>query len=332
VTAYASGAAQTSYGFTAEYTSAAAGLIYLRARQYDPSMGRFTSRDTWGGDNIRPITHNLWLYAYANPIFYTDPSGHGSLDPVVFELAYNIGFTGNWPWQAQMAVYDAVQSVGKKLSTLSIPALVGLSPDAAFRLVYYKGVTFIWDKKCLGCRPSNCGNDFGTRDPNCKPTGGATEGSSQIRFATLWMNQSDTDWGSWGNASERARNNVVHELGHVLNNLLWTIPAQLLEATQYQTWGAYQCYYEEGFPHRVEGSDESYGFASPGWDRTWQMDNAANSNEEFADMFLGWVFNRWEVAQSGGFTDAGAARAGWMDKWMPSLIHVLLERRNAGVE
>jgi RHS repeat-associated protein len=75
VTANASGAAQTSYGFTAEYTSAA-GLIYLRARQYDPSVGRFTSRDTWGGDYNSPLSLNRWNYVQSNPIMYTDPSGH----------------------------------------------------------------------------------------------------------------------------------------------------------------------------------------------------------------------------------------------------------------
>jgi RHS repeat-associated protein len=69
------GAAQTSYGFAGEYTSTAAGLIYLRARQYDPSMGRFTSRDTWGGDYNRPLSLNRWNYVQSNPIVYRDPSG-----------------------------------------------------------------------------------------------------------------------------------------------------------------------------------------------------------------------------------------------------------------
>jgi RHS repeat-associated protein len=75
VTAYASGAAQSAYGFTAEYTSAAAGLIYLRARQYDPSVGRFTSRDTWGGNFQQPITLNKYVYGLNNPVLYMDPSG-----------------------------------------------------------------------------------------------------------------------------------------------------------------------------------------------------------------------------------------------------------------
>ncbi len=44
----ASGASQTDYGYTGEYQ--ANDLVYLRARHYAPSMGRFLSRDTWGGN------------------------------------------------------------------------------------------------------------------------------------------------------------------------------------------------------------------------------------------------------------------------------------------
>ena len=68
------GTSQTSYGFTNEYTDPN-GLVYLRARYYAPTEGRFLSRDTWGGEYERPTTLHKWQYAYSNPIRYTDPSG-----------------------------------------------------------------------------------------------------------------------------------------------------------------------------------------------------------------------------------------------------------------
>ncbi len=68
------GAAQTAYGYTNEYTSQ--GLVYLRARFYSPSMGRFLTKDTWGEDENTPMSYNAWLYVYANPINLNDPSGH----------------------------------------------------------------------------------------------------------------------------------------------------------------------------------------------------------------------------------------------------------------
>jgi RHS repeat-associated protein len=68
------GAGSSSYGYTGEWTDNT-GMVYLRARYYDPTMGRFMTRDSWGGDLRQPISYNAWLYGYANPIINTDPSG-----------------------------------------------------------------------------------------------------------------------------------------------------------------------------------------------------------------------------------------------------------------
>jgi len=69
----ADGSSSSPYGFTGEYTSN--NLVYLRARQYAPGMGRFLTRDTWGGDNTKPISYNRWLYVNQNPINLLDPTG-----------------------------------------------------------------------------------------------------------------------------------------------------------------------------------------------------------------------------------------------------------------
>jgi RHS repeat-associated protein len=71
----AAGDGATNYGFTNEYTSQ--GLIYLRARFYSPSQGRFLTKDTWEGDYTMPMSYNGWLYGYANPVNSVDPSGFG---------------------------------------------------------------------------------------------------------------------------------------------------------------------------------------------------------------------------------------------------------------
>ena len=72
----------TDYGFApnklgqaGEMTDATTGLVNLRARWYSPAQGRFVSKDTWQGDYNNPITLAKWLYANANPVKYTDPSG-----------------------------------------------------------------------------------------------------------------------------------------------------------------------------------------------------------------------------------------------------------------
>ena len=59
------------FRFTGEQYDAATGLYYLRARYYNPVIGRFTQQDTYLGDGL-----NLYAYVQNNPVKYVDPSGH----------------------------------------------------------------------------------------------------------------------------------------------------------------------------------------------------------------------------------------------------------------
>ena len=51
------------------------GLVFLRARYYDPASGRFISRDpVWGIVDV-PETLNRYTYAMNNPVVYLDADG-----------------------------------------------------------------------------------------------------------------------------------------------------------------------------------------------------------------------------------------------------------------
>ena len=39
-------------------------------------MGRFLTRDTWGGSNRRPLSFNRWGYVEGNPVNLTDATGY----------------------------------------------------------------------------------------------------------------------------------------------------------------------------------------------------------------------------------------------------------------
>ena len=51
------------------------GLIYLRARYMQPTLGVFLSRDVWEGDALRPGSMNGWNYVEGNPVNQADPGG-----------------------------------------------------------------------------------------------------------------------------------------------------------------------------------------------------------------------------------------------------------------
>ncbi|WMS89223.1 putative Ig domain-containing protein [Pleionea litopenaei] len=73
------GSTDNNYLYTGEQYDSGLDNYYLRARYYDQNVGRFTQMDTWMGHNHDPVTLHKYLYANADPISYTDPSGHFSL-------------------------------------------------------------------------------------------------------------------------------------------------------------------------------------------------------------------------------------------------------------
>ena len=69
---------QTGFGFNAEWYDAATGMQNLRARQYEPGMGRFSQKDVLRGDIFQPLSLNRYAYVLNDPIGYIDPSGMAS--------------------------------------------------------------------------------------------------------------------------------------------------------------------------------------------------------------------------------------------------------------
>jgi RHS repeat-associated protein/uncharacterized repeat protein (TIGR01451 family) len=70
------GTTPNSYRYTAQQFDTETGLYSLRARYYDPSAGRFLSRDTAPFETSNPAAINRYVYAASNPITYQDPTGH----------------------------------------------------------------------------------------------------------------------------------------------------------------------------------------------------------------------------------------------------------------
>ncbi|MFM1652571.1 RHS repeat domain-containing protein [Brevibacillus sp. B_LB10_24] len=64
------------FKYTGEMYDNESKLYYLRARYYDPSVGRFISEDTYKGQVDNPLSLNRYVYTQNNPINFIDPTGH----------------------------------------------------------------------------------------------------------------------------------------------------------------------------------------------------------------------------------------------------------------
>jgi RHS repeat-associated protein len=68
------GTAKTPLGYDGQYTSSDTGLIYLRARTYDPATSQFLSRDP-----LASLTREPFAYAVDNPLNLGDPTGYDAI-------------------------------------------------------------------------------------------------------------------------------------------------------------------------------------------------------------------------------------------------------------
>ena len=64
-----------AHGYTGHQSDKETGLVYMQARYYDPSIGRFLAMDPVGFDESNPQSFNRYAYANNNPYRYVDPDG-----------------------------------------------------------------------------------------------------------------------------------------------------------------------------------------------------------------------------------------------------------------
>ena len=110
------------FGFTARERDAESGLMFYRARYYDPKIGRFISEDPIG---FEANDLNLYRYVHNNPGTYTDPTGNIAIwgYGTVSGLRYN---------EAQsMAALTVAIAMGQTIMISAISSLVAQIATAA---------------------------------------------------------------------------------------------------------------------------------------------------------------------------------------------------------
>jgi len=90
------GSSATSRGFTGHRQNDDLGLIYMNARYYAPTLGRFLSADTLVPDPANPQSLNRYSYGLGNPLRFSDPSGHCGAEGNIID---------SWNWDASKQTY-----------------------------------------------------------------------------------------------------------------------------------------------------------------------------------------------------------------------------------
>ena len=72
---------ENPYRYCGEYYDKETEEVYLRARYYEPSVGRFITRDTYTGESDEPLSLHLYMYCYNNPVVYVDVTGNKPIKP-----------------------------------------------------------------------------------------------------------------------------------------------------------------------------------------------------------------------------------------------------------
>jgi RHS repeat-associated protein len=289
----ATGASPTDKGFTGQRLDSYIKLIQMGARWYDPELGRFISADSIVPQAGNPQALNRYAYALSNPLKYIDPSGHtsicgvgcdegnwsqGGIDWIEYlSSKYGITFK-NWnPKQLQKSIISIAAAVGSIGSRLA--AEIGGTADSAFRAVYGSMTLEFCD---------SCVNGYGW-----------AKGDHLIVFD-----------GAYNDLAKEKRL-VTHELGHIFDRLVC--------AANSSSGSCANIFAKEGtarsglvgkggtcanhpdclgrIGHDGPGEGEHWGFAG-GW-QEWQFGATDGGEEVWADMFVGWTYNRWEDSSRG---------------------------------
>jgi len=92
-----SGTFDNPFQFTGQYFDSEIEEYYLRARQYNPQIARFTSRDPVRGEFDEPLILHKYLYCANDPINKIDPTGRslwGQVEAVMAGYSVHYGAIG----------------------------------------------------------------------------------------------------------------------------------------------------------------------------------------------------------------------------------------------
>jgi RHS repeat-associated protein len=302
----------TDRGFTGHRHNDGLGLVYMNARYYVGSIGRFASADTIVPDLTNPQSLNRYSYTRNNPIKRIDPTGNKEEDCVYLDcepeplpepeeplIVFDGIATEEWKEAEKRAIregaWDLALALAREINRLRFKESRGarglgesdyspISPREAFLLVFGGSVTFYKTGTFCGSTDGCFGENVGNNKINVYRDIYDDNGSSRIPGA---------------NTSNRW---AVHELAHAL------------EARINRVLG--DSHVRNEIPNALLNND---GFAGPF--PGWRQSRTNDSWEIFADMVVGWTYGEWETnPQTGLLTDEAGIKADYMTTNMSTWI------------
>jgi hypothetical protein len=280
-------------------------------------LARFTQPDTIVPNPTDAKAFDRYAYVNNNPVMYSDPSGHEVCYDTGREIGTEISQADCWAyadqgligssqlyslqgdheysWNEQLIIAQTVMAVGGTLANAWNEQTQNQSekwtPIEAFLNVFGGKLIVNWT-----------GDDCG--DVNCW---GEITGQ---RTLTIYGGENPTINEKW----------IVHELGHMFDGAADYQPRDTLgNGSSYislRNCEAALCTNEES------NANNHWGFAGPAFG--WQQSRQDYVYEDFADMFLGWVFGEF------GANREGERRRDWLETHMLNLIDTAYRRHGAG--
>ncbi|NRA25980.1 MAG: RHS repeat-associated core domain-containing protein [Opitutales bacterium] len=118
---YQEGNGWTTLGYNGERVGTADGLIWIRARHYNPRLRRWMQRDDFSGFPERPQSRNRYTYAEGDPVNNIDPSGNVAILPLVAAAAF-VGGHG-------LALYGAITSINAEIELNQVTQAEAYGPQ-----------------------------------------------------------------------------------------------------------------------------------------------------------------------------------------------------------
>ncbi|WP_193214050.1 PKD domain-containing protein [Luteolibacter marinus] len=120
---------ENRYLFTGEQWDPDLRMYFLRARYLNPSTGRFQTQDAYEGRSGEPLTLHKYLYVHANPVAFTDPTGHMTLSELGASIRIQLRNAWTQVQRAQPIIRASYRVLVNLLVILNIEATLAAAVE-----------------------------------------------------------------------------------------------------------------------------------------------------------------------------------------------------------